>query len=128
MFTLTDGVHGTEQVCNIRRQYVPLYIKCLQEDQMGGNEEIRQYDSQLDEATILFFRRLAHTQVIRCNMVLFDGDGVGSMSLCTLRNCLVEHLSSVLCSTHARCNGTRRRQQLRPLHRPNRAVGAGLGG
>lgn len=47
----------------MRRKYVPLYIRALQNQQMGGDEETRSMDAQLPETTILLFRRLAHAQV-----------------------------------------------------------------
>lgn len=37
--------------------------RCLQENQMGGDEYISKMDQQLPEATILLFRRLAHAKV-----------------------------------------------------------------
>ena len=46
----------------MRKKYVPLYIKALQNHQMGGDEETRKMDEALPEATILLFRRLAHAQ------------------------------------------------------------------
>jgi hypothetical protein len=42
---------------------VPLYIKALQAQHMGGDEETRRMDEALPEPTILLFRRLAHAQV-----------------------------------------------------------------
>lgn len=50
------------QVVQARRRYVPLYVRCLQANMQGGDEEIHEMDSQLPEATILIFRRLAHAQ------------------------------------------------------------------
>ena len=38
-------------------------FRCLQEDQMGGNDEIAAMDRDLPESTILLFRRLAHAKV-----------------------------------------------------------------
>jgi len=51
------------QACWMRKKYVPLYIKALQAQHMGGDEETRRMDEALPEPTILFFRRLAHAQV-----------------------------------------------------------------
>jgi hypothetical protein len=47
----------------MRRKYIPAYVECLQQNRMGGNEETKKMDEELPEATILLFRRLAHTQV-----------------------------------------------------------------
>lgn len=47
----------------MRRKYILAYVECLQHNQMGGNEETKKMDRDLPEATILLFRRLAHTQV-----------------------------------------------------------------
>ncbi|KAL3132003.1 hypothetical protein ABBQ32_008624 [Trebouxia sp. C0010 RCD-2024] len=52
-------------VCHLRKEYIPHYIKCLQENHMGGDEYIHRMDQQLPEATILLFRRLAHAKVDR---------------------------------------------------------------
>lgn len=41
-----------------------LQHRCLQENQMGGDEYINKMDQQLPEATILLFRRLAHAKVM----------------------------------------------------------------
>ena len=51
------------QACWMRKKYVPLYIKALQAQHMGGDEETRRMDEALPEPTILLFRRLAHAQV-----------------------------------------------------------------
>ena len=37
--------------------------RCLQENQMGGDEYTERMDAQLPEPTILLFRRLAHAKV-----------------------------------------------------------------
>ncbi|KAK9827173.1 hypothetical protein WJX74_009221 [Apatococcus lobatus] len=50
-------------VCSLRKQYVPMYIACLQNGQMGGDKEIEDMDAQLPEASIKVFRRLAHAKV-----------------------------------------------------------------
>ena len=42
---------------------MPAYVKCLQDNQQGGNAEIEAMDADLPEQTILIFRRLAHAQV-----------------------------------------------------------------
>ena len=55
----------------MRRKYIPAYVECLQHNQMGGNEETKKMDEELPEATILLFRRLAHTQAgLTCMSVL----------------------------------------------------------
>ena len=51
------------QVCHLRKQYVPMYITCLQNGEMGGNSEIEEMDAQLPEPSIKVFRRLAHAKV-----------------------------------------------------------------
>ena len=51
------------QIAQIRRRYVPLYIRCLQEHKQGGDEEIERMDQQLPETTIIVFRRMAHAKV-----------------------------------------------------------------
>lgn len=51
------------QVGWMRRKYIPAYVECLQHNQMGGSEETKKMDEDLPEATILLFRRLAHTEV-----------------------------------------------------------------
>ena len=38
------------------------YVKCLQEGKMGGDEAIAEMDAQLNEHTILTFRKLAHAK------------------------------------------------------------------
>lgn len=38
--------------------------RCLQDNQMGGDEYTERMDAQLPEATILLFRRLAHAKVM----------------------------------------------------------------
>ena len=49
-----------------RKKYVPAYVKCLQSNKMGGDDEIEAMDADLHEASILVFRRLAHAQVCLC--------------------------------------------------------------
>lgn len=51
------------QVCSLRKQYVPMYITCLQNGQMGGDKQIEEMDAQLPEPSIKVFRRLAHAKV-----------------------------------------------------------------
>lgn len=51
------------QVVTLRKKYIPAYVKCLQSNQMGGDESIEAMDGELPEHTILVFRRLAHTKV-----------------------------------------------------------------
>ncbi|KAK9858457.1 hypothetical protein WJX84_002370 [Apatococcus fuscideae] len=50
-------------VCSLRKKYVPMYINCLQNGQMGGDKEIEEMDAQLPEPSIKVFRRLAHAKV-----------------------------------------------------------------
>ena len=54
------------QIMQIRKEYVPLYVRCLHENKQGGDDEIASMDRQLPEATILVFRRLAHAKVRCC--------------------------------------------------------------
>lgn len=54
------------QLIELRRKYVPAYVKCLQNNKQGGDEEIESMDADLAEATILVFRRLAHAKVCYC--------------------------------------------------------------
>lgn len=63
LIPVLDTRVSVSQACWMRRKYVPLYIKALQKQQMGGDEETRSMDAQLPETTILLFRRLAHAQV-----------------------------------------------------------------
>lgn len=105
----------------MRRKYIPAYVECLQHNQMGGNEETKKMDEELPEATILLFRRLAHTQA-----------GLTCMVAPTLapRSCPVMHrralaqaLSCSLFRNRLRVTSAKL-QQLRPRLR----VVAGLAG
>lgn len=40
----------------LRKQYVPAYVKCLQQDKIGGDDAIAKMDAQLEEHAILWFR------------------------------------------------------------------------
>lgn len=51
----------------LRKKYVPAYIKCLHDNKLGGDAGIEAMDAELQEATILVFRRLAHAKVSSCN-------------------------------------------------------------
>lgn len=63
-FYMRGPIPGTDmQTMSLRKRYVPAYIKCLQENNQGGDEEIEAMDKDLPEQTILVFRRLAHAQV-----------------------------------------------------------------
>lgn len=52
----------------MRRKYIPTYVECLQQNQLGGNEITRKMDESLPEPTILLFRRVAHARVIRVTL------------------------------------------------------------
>lgn len=49
-------------VAREHKQYVPAYLRCLQLGKQGGDDTIKQLDSQLDEPVILLFRRMAHAK------------------------------------------------------------------
>ena len=51
------------QVMQARKQYVPAYVLCLQNDHMGGDGTTASMDQELPECAILTFRRLAHAKV-----------------------------------------------------------------
>ena len=51
------------QVIQARKAYVPAYVRCLQNDHMGGDASTAQWDTELPECAILVFRRLAHAKV-----------------------------------------------------------------
>jgi hypothetical protein len=44
------------------KEYVPAYLRCLQQNKQGGDETIVKLDAQLDENVILLFRRMAHAK------------------------------------------------------------------
>jgi vacuolar protein sorting-associated protein 13A/C len=46
----------------LRKQYVPAYLKCLQAGKMGGDDGIRAMDGQLEDHTILLFRKMAQAK------------------------------------------------------------------
>ena len=50
------------QAIEYRKKYIAQYVKCLQEGSMGGDEAIAEMDAQLNEHTILTFRKLAHAK------------------------------------------------------------------
>ncbi len=50
------------QVVSLRKKYVPAYVECLHNNNMGGDAGIEEMDAQLPEHTILVFRRLAHAK------------------------------------------------------------------
>ena len=50
------------QAMLLRKKYVEAYTRCLEGGQVGGDEEVAAMDDQLNEATILVFRRLAHAK------------------------------------------------------------------
>ncbi|KAK9819963.1 hypothetical protein WJX72_004515 [[Myrmecia] bisecta] len=54
-----------QNVFRLRKLYVPHYVRCLMNDQMGGDETIERMDEELTEPAILSFRRLAHAKVAR---------------------------------------------------------------
>lgn len=49
----------------LRKAYVEAYTRCLEGGQVGGDEAVAAMDDQLNEATILVFRRLAHAKASR---------------------------------------------------------------
>jgi hypothetical protein len=51
------------QAIELRKAYLAQYVNCLQEGHMGGDEEIEKLDAELNEQTILVFRKLAHAKV-----------------------------------------------------------------
>lgn len=51
------------QAIELRKAYVIQYVGCLQNGKMGGDEKIQEMDAQLNEQTILVFRKLAHAKV-----------------------------------------------------------------
>lgn len=51
------------QAIELRKAYVIQYVDCLQNGKMGGDENIQEMDAQLNEQTILVFRKLAHAKV-----------------------------------------------------------------
>ena len=53
------------QAIEYRKSYMQQYVKCLQEGKMGGDEAISEMDAQLNEHTILTFRKLAHAKASR---------------------------------------------------------------
>jgi hypothetical protein len=68
------------QAIELRKTYIQQYVTCLQEEKMGGDEAIQEMDAQLNEPTILVFRKLAHAKVsphagdamtVACNLNLF---------------------------------------------------------
>lgn len=50
------------QAIEYRKSYVQQYVKCLQDGAMGGDEAIAEMDAELNEHTILTFRKLAHAK------------------------------------------------------------------
>ena len=50
------------QAMLLRKAYVEAYTRCLEGGHVGGDEEVAAMDDQLNEATILVFRRLAHAK------------------------------------------------------------------
>ena len=60
---------------------MPLYVKALQAQHMGGDDQTRRMDEALPEPTILLFRRLAHAQVcIRWHLLQLAQQLLMSMS------------------------------------------------
>jgi hypothetical protein len=52
------------KVASIRRQYVPYYLKLLQQGKQGGDATIAAWDAELDETAALLFRRMARAKYI----------------------------------------------------------------
>jgi hypothetical protein len=52
------------KVAGIRRQYVPYYLKLLQQGKQGGDATIAAWDAELDETAALLFRRMARAKYI----------------------------------------------------------------
>ncbi|GMH39652.1 hypothetical protein BSKO_07550 [Bryopsis sp. KO-2023] len=50
-------------LCSIRRMYIPHYVRCLQQGNVGGDKTISSIEKNMEEDTILVFRRLAHVKV-----------------------------------------------------------------
>lgn len=56
--------HHLLQAIELRKSYVQQYVSCLQDGKMGGDEKVQEMDAQLNEHTILVFRKLAHAKVL----------------------------------------------------------------
>ncbi|KAK9834254.1 hypothetical protein WJX81_000411 [Elliptochloris bilobata] len=52
-----------EKALLLRKGYVEAYTRCLEGGQVGGDKAVAAMDDDLNEATILVFRRLAHAKV-----------------------------------------------------------------
>ena len=50
------------QAIEYRKSYVQQYVECLHNGKMGSDEAIAEMDAELNEHTILTFRRLAHAK------------------------------------------------------------------
>lgn len=50
------------QAIEYRSKYVQQYIQCLHDGKMGGDEAIAEMDDELNEHTVLTFRKLAHAK------------------------------------------------------------------
>ncbi len=50
------------QAIEYRSRYVQQYVQCLHDGKMGGDEATAEMDAQLNEHTILTFRKLAHAK------------------------------------------------------------------
>lgn len=50
-----------KRAADLRKDYVPHYVKCLQQGKTAGDERIAAMDAQLQEGTIILFRRMAHS-------------------------------------------------------------------
>ena len=50
------------QAIEYRNKYVQQYIQCLHDGKMGGDEAIAEMDAELNEHTVLTFRKLAHAK------------------------------------------------------------------
>ncbi len=45
-----------KRAAGLRKQYIPHYIKCLQEGKVGGDEVTAKMDAELDQGAITLFR------------------------------------------------------------------------
>ena len=74
------GILYAHCYCTAHWRFYP--HRCLQDNQMGGDEYIAKMDQQLPEATILLFRRLAHAKVrawsslLCCHLLLLRYGGL----------------------------------------------------
>ena len=65
-------------VTSLRKQYVPAYLKCLQTGKVGGDDAIHGMDAQLDDQTILFFRKMAQAKFLAAKQKAQLAAGTGA--------------------------------------------------